>query len=118
MREDRKACGAYSWVLPPPPSAGIAPIVTIFWTLSSHQAPDQMELHPVAALRMLLAVGPWAFPSVGKGRSAMSIDMEFGPAGFSNGLIYELGQQPDPFPCYLTLMCSSVHCGPRFCVQG
>lgn len=62
-----------------------------FWTLSIHQAPDQMELHPVAALRMLLAVGLWAFPSVGKGLSAMSIDVEFRPTGFSSGLLYELG---------------------------
>lgn len=77
-----------------------------------------MELHPVAALRMLLAVGPWAFPLVGKGRSAVSINMEFCPAGFANGLICELGQQPDPFPCYLTPMRSSVYCGPRFCVRG
>lgn len=111
-----RARGAYSWVLPP--SAGIASIVTIFWTLSIHQAPDQMELLPAAALRMLLAVGPWAFPSVGKVRSAMSIDMEFCPVGFANGLIYELGQQSNPFSCYLTPMRSSVHCGPRFCVRG
>lgn len=30
VREDMRACGAYSWVLPSPPPAGIAPIVTIF----------------------------------------------------------------------------------------
>lgn len=84
------------------------PVVTFSDPL--HPTSPRSELHPVASLWMLLDVGPWAFPSVGKGWSVMSMTQGFALLEPQMASSINWNSSPNHFPA------TSLPCSPLLTV--